>query len=211
MSDFQTEQGAAAFWRNVDSRIERKVNERFKAQSGITPNTAYSSVMFDAAGRAVWGGAGGGSSPFLLRYRTGSSGTGSIASNTEARLDFHAIDQDDNSYVTIGASWKFEPPSDGWYAITFFIRWTPSGGDISAGGHFDMTWWRSSVQEDTIYEWTADGTVPSGTTNTIAFRAVLFFQASYDVNFRLDNDIGQTLNIATDAYIAIERIGDPTP
>lgn len=67
MSDYRTEQDAAGFWRRVDERIEKALDARFKQQTGITPDTAYSSVMFNAFGQAIWGGAGGGGASFRLR------------------------------------------------------------------------------------------------------------------------------------------------
>jgi hypothetical protein len=145
---------------------------------------------------------------FLLQYDD-TSGI-SIASNTETRLNFNHQLEDQYGLVTPGASWKFEPPQGGWYAATFDIKWAPSGGDIAAGGNFDMTWWNGAVQQDEIYKWQASQTVPAGTPAMIQFRRVLFFQAVYDVNFRLDNDIGQTL-LFSSAFITIEKVGHTEP
>lgn len=189
--------------------LQEFVDERIRLshkETSAAPNTIHSGVVIDRFGHVVNTGAGGGSLPFLLRYN--GFGDSSIASNTEERLRFDTLVEDEGGYVTTGASWIFEPPSDGWYATTIYIKWAPSGGDIAAGGNFDMTWWRGTTQEDEIYKWQASQTVPSGTPASFFVRPVLYFQASYDINFRIDNDIGQAL-LLSDGYIAIEQVGNP--
>lgn len=66
MTDHVTEQQAAALWRSIEARIDAKLEAARNRQSGIVPNTAYGSVKFDAAGHAIWGGAGGGAVGILV-------------------------------------------------------------------------------------------------------------------------------------------------
>jgi hypothetical protein len=47
MTDFQGQSSAAAFWRQIDQRINRAIKDVLNTPSGITPDTAFSSVTFD--------------------------------------------------------------------------------------------------------------------------------------------------------------------
>lgn len=58
MSDYQSQQDAAAFWRKVQKAAATAALDAVKTQTGITPGVKYGSTIYDAYGRAVWGSEG---------------------------------------------------------------------------------------------------------------------------------------------------------
>jgi hypothetical protein len=121
MSDYRSEQDAAAFWRKIDARIERKISDQFKVQTGIVPGVAYGSTIFDAAGRAVWGGAGGGGIIGLAAYKT--SDSQSIADSDNIVVNYDTPISDDNDLVTTGASWAYTGATQGIYIVIASLAW----------------------------------------------------------------------------------------
>jgi hypothetical protein len=208
MTDHITEQSAAAFWRQVDQRITKALDTRFKAQTGVVPDTAYGSIKTNAFGQVIWGSAGG-SLPFLFHYTH--TGGLTITSSTETRLDFNSMDQDDQGLVTTGASWKFTVASDGWYAPTLNLRWFPSGGALTAGDNWRLNLYRTNVLIDEIHRWTAETATPSGTILQAHLRIPWFYQSSWLINYRIDNQMSQSMVFSGDPMITMERIGDPSP
>lgn len=119
MTDYATEQQAAALWRIIERKMDAKLTALLKVQSGIVPGEAYGSVIFDAAGRAVWGGAGasGGALAFTWHRMTGQSFTSGAA---EAPIEYTGTMYDPNAYVTF-SPWTFTAPATGVYHYDLFL------------------------------------------------------------------------------------------
>lgn len=61
-------------------------------------------------------GGGGGGSSSLIAIARNTTGT-LVNSATTTRIDFGTKDYDPSTTITVGASWKFEPPANAWYEI----------------------------------------------------------------------------------------------
>lgn len=96
MSDYRTEQQAAALWRALEQKMDAKIAQALRLPSGITPGTAYGSVIFDAFGRAIWGGAGSGGAAQFCHVRSGGV---SVSSGTAIRVPMGF-----GSSVTVGSA-----------------------------------------------------------------------------------------------------------
>lgn len=152
MTDHRTEQGAADFWRQIDARIDKRLGPAINRQTGIVPGTAYGSVIFDAAGRAVWGGAGGGGGTVLVRAAQ-HGGSDTIASGTNTRINYSTVAYDPLSIVTTTPDWQVTLPYDGWYRMYGTVVLRTNGNDWPAGKVARMWFVDESFILDSFYLW----------------------------------------------------------
>jgi hypothetical protein len=148
MTDYRTQQQADALWRAIEANVDKKIAAALKIPTGITPGTAYGSVIFDAAGRATWGGAGGGGASLIASYWTDS--IISIASGSYVVVDFANETHDPDGLVTTGSPWALTIPANGKYQIVAKVRFVESGSGWSAGNHAEMWIHRNGFIDELI-------------------------------------------------------------
>jgi hypothetical protein len=202
-ADYRAQQQADALLRTIDARIDQKIAEAIKAPTGITPGVQYSSFIARADGRIEWGGAG--ASNILLAYYDTTGGL-TITDGTTERLNFNHQIEDPQSLVTTGASWAFTPAVSGYYACSIYFTWYPSGGDITSGG-FTIDRYHGGVNDVSVWEWDAPGTIPASTKQSVCFRTIQSFTNGQAINFRLDNGTGQSMVFTNNTpWIEIEKV-----
>lgn len=119
MTDYRAQHDADALLRTLDARIDQKIAAALKVPTGITPGTAYGSVIFDAQGRATWGGAGGSSGAAICYRKSGAQSIDGAGTPTRIDYDVDVYDsQDPTGSVTYpGGLWTYTAPLDGWYRV----------------------------------------------------------------------------------------------
>jgi hypothetical protein len=191
------------FWKDVQAFIRAELAASHKVQR-IEPNTPFGSVVCDAYGHVVHGAAGGASNILLAYYDT--TGGLTITDGTTERLNFNHQIEDPQSLVTTGASWAFTPAVSGYYACSIYFTWYPSGGDITSGG-FTIDRYHGGVNDVSVWEWDAPGTVPASTKQSVFFRTIQSFTNGQTINFRLDNGTGQSMVFTNNTpWIEIEKV-----
>lgn len=203
-TDYRAQQQADAFLRTVEARIDQKIAAALRAQSGVVPGGPYGSFTVRADGRIDWAAAGGASN-LLLAYCDTTGGL-TIADGVTQRLNINHKIEDPQSLITTGASWAFTPATTAYYAVSMYFTWYPSGGDITGGG-FNIDQYHSGVNDVSVWEWDAPSTIPASTKQSVFFRTVLFFSNGQAINFRLDNNTGQSMTFINNTpWIEIEKV-----
>jgi hypothetical protein len=138
VTDYRTQQQADALWRAIEANVDKKIATALARPTGVTPGTAYGSVIFDSAGRATWGGAGSGSTGAAICYRL-SSAVSVPGTGVPERIDFD-IDQYDSqdptgSITYPGGLWTYTAPLAGWYRVDACIDYSKTAtwvdGDLA--------------------------------------------------------------------------------
>jgi hypothetical protein len=148
MTDYRTQQQADALWRAIEANVEKKIAAALARPSGITPGTAYGSVIFDAAGRATWGGAGG-SSGAAICYSISSS-VSVPGDGTPTRIDFDIDEydsQDPTGSITYpGGLWTYTAPLAGWYRVDACIDYSKTATWVDGDLADLQVWWTNGFQ-----------------------------------------------------------------
>jgi hypothetical protein len=119
MTDFQGQSSAAAFWRQIDQRINRAIKDVLNTPSGITPDTAFSSVTFDKFGRGVAGGAG--ENTYTLVAIDGSNQ--SFNSGSADLINWDTAVANPASWYSAGTPGRLTVTVTGLYLASMYVTW----------------------------------------------------------------------------------------